>query len=1214
MSSCFSTIFSVSSIIVIPYFFSKISFLSPTASLLAGDTDPSNITLTASKVSGPSHGTLTAFNSDGTFTYVPTPGFFGTDSFVYNVSNGNIALDQQATATITIDQAPPIAGAESYTVNGGQTLNIGAPGILAGDSDPTSGQLLSIIATSSTQHTANGQYDLNANGSFDYTPNAGFIGTDTFNYTVSDTNGLQSIGTVSINVTNPNPILNNDSFNATENTALNVDAAHGVLSVDSNTSGVTLSVTTSPTRGSVTLNNDGSFVYTPTNGDFGNDTFVYSASKGSFVGSATVTIDVAQAPPVAAPDIYTHITENGTLNVNAANGVLSNDSDPSNLALSATINTGPAHGSVVLNLDGSFVYTPNTAFFGQDTFTYTLSDGNHSLDTIGSVTLSVDQGAPVAVPDTYNHIAENGTLNVSAANGVLSNDSDPSNLALSATLQTGTSHGSLVLNADGSFTYTPNAAFFGQDSFTYTLSDGNHSLDRTATVTLNVDQGAPVAAPDSYIVVKNMPLLITPAGVLSNDSDPSSLPISVVSYTQPTHGAVYLISDGAFAYAPNSNYLGHDSFTYTISDGTLTSTSTVSLNVIATAPLQAKNDSYSVNESTVLTSTAGVLINDISPTGHALSVIGHTDPLHGTLSINANGSFVYTPNAGYFGPDAFAYTAYDGTLTGTAIATIDVDGVNDLSSAPGALTVNEGTANNAGSVASLVHDVEMAPITFALNVQASHGTVHMNADGTFTYTPNAGFAGKDSFKYSANADSPDHTINIVNITVNPEMVGQGVAITGFEGISSGVVTLAHFTDTNSSVGASSFTASINWGDGITSNGTVVANVSGGFDVQGQHTYGAENTYTITVAVANIDHSTASIKTNAVIAVSAPSNILLSKNSVVVGSAANTVVGTLTGVDPGQADGSTFVLNNNANGAFKISGSQLEVANTSKLVGGATDTIVITDTNSDGLSLTKTFTISIADLAPVAVNDFYNDSHNLNAPATLSVTDPTKGLLSNDKNNSNNGMALTAALVNGPAHGQLILNANGTFTYTAVNGFSGVDTFTYQANDGLLSSNIGTVSITVNTNSTLATTVSSPDSYHATSKPISILSNLTVSDVDNTNFNGGIMTVSISNNAASGDVLSIITSSTITTDTSKDILYNGVIVGKYSGGTSTSPLMITFNANSTANIVGLVSQSIGYSNSSSSPSMLDRSIQFSLTDGQGGTSNVLTEIVKVLPKI
>jgi VCBS repeat-containing protein len=185
-----------------------------------------------------------------------------------------------------------------------------------------------------------------------------------------------------------------------------------------------------------------------------------------------------------ANDSYT-TAEDTALVTTLQNGVLNNDTTSNATPISAEVVDQPVHGALSFNADGTFTFTPAANFHGTDSFTYTASDGV-ATSTLATVTITITSvnDAPVAVADTYDATPGN-TLVVNQANGVLKNDSDVDGDAITAVLVTNPGNGSLTLNPDGSFNYTPTSGFSGTDSFTYKPNDG--TVDgNIVTVTLNV--------------------------------------------------------------------------------------------------------------------------------------------------------------------------------------------------------------------------------------------------------------------------------------------------------------------------------------------------------------------------------------------------------------------------------------------------------------------------------------------------------------------------------------------------------------------------------------------------------------------------------------------------------------------------------------------------------------------------------------------------------
>ena len=222
------------------------------------------------------------------------------------------------------------------------------------------------------------------------------------------------------------------------------------------------------------------------------DSFTYTVSDGhGGAATATVTLTVADVAPTAAGD-----TAATTAN-HAVSGNLAGDAASSvGLPLTFAKASDPAHGSVTLNADGSYTYTPAANFTGADSFTYTVSDG-HGGSATATVTITVADVAPTATGDTAATTANH------AVSGSLAGDAASSaGLPLTFAKATGPAHGTLTLDADGSYTYTPAANFTGADSFTYTVSDG-HGGAATATVTITVADVAPTAAGDTAATTAN---------------------------------------------------------------------------------------------------------------------------------------------------------------------------------------------------------------------------------------------------------------------------------------------------------------------------------------------------------------------------------------------------------------------------------------------------------------------------------------------------------------------------------------------------------------------------------------------------------------------------------------------------------------------------------------------------------------------------------------
>jgi len=578
---------------------------------------------------------------------------------------------------------------------------------------------------------------------------------------------------------------NDDSYNATEDTLLSV-AAPGVLVNDTADTSITgISVSNDVSHGMLSLNNDGSFSYTPSANYCGPDSFVYEATDGSDTDTATVSLTVACVEDGGAP------AQNDTVMVNEDApatfiDVLANDGvdpDPEQNPLTVSMVSNLSNGSNAAIVSGGIEYTPASNFCGNDSFDYTLTGGGSA--TV-DVTVACLNDAPVANADSYG-VNEDSTLTALVAQGVLANDTDAEADDLLATITANVQHGNLNFNADGSFTYTPDADFCGADSFSYRASDGlADSNVATATITVACINDAPVAAADSYNGTRNTQLQVTAPGVLANDNDVDGDDLSAVLVSNPASGSLTLNGDGSFSYTPNLDYCGSDSFQYKATDGSADSATvqvTLNIDCLNQAPVAAANSYFGSEDAPFsVAAVVGVLANDSDANGDELTAVLDDDVQHGSLTLNADGSFDYAPDANYCGSDSFTYHANDGAAdSNVATVTITVQCAND---AP--VSLGDSYAGTQDTLLSVVapgvldndSDVENDTLEAILDVDAQHGVLSLNADGSFSYTPDGGFCGSDSFSYHANDGSDDSAT--ANVTLTIACTSDAIFADGFE--------------------------------------------------------------------------------------------------------------------------------------------------------------------------------------------------------------------------------------------------------------------------------------------------------------------------------------------------------------------------------------------------------------------------------------------------
>ena len=1018
--------------------------------------------VTSEVVNGPAHGSL-VFDGSGAFVYTPAANYAGTDSFTYTATDG-VGTSSVARVSITVTPVndTPVAVNDTFTANEDSILT---GSVLSNDTD-VDGNTLTATTVIGPSH---GTLVLNADGSFSYTPDADYAGADSFAYVADDGTATSSVATVSITISpvNDAPVAGDDIFSINEDSSL----TGNLLANDSDVDGdsLTASLTEGPGNGTLEFNSDGTFTYTPSANFNGVDWFTYTVSDGvlsSAPALVVVLVDPVNDVPVAGNDSYT-VNEDSTL----AGNVLSNDSDAESLSLTATLVSGPTHGTLTLYPNGSFTYTPAPNYKGTDSFTYTASDGT-AISSVAVVSISVapDNKVPVANADSYT-----GNEDSALAGNVLANDTDADGNTLTATLISGPAHGSLELNADGTFTYTPVLNYNGADSFTYTASDGTATSSvATVSITVSAVNDTPVAVGDAASTDEDTVLT---GNVLSNDSDVDGNTLTASLVDGPANGTLTLNPDGSFTYTPDADFNGADSFTYTASDGTATSSvATVSITVdpVNDTPI-AVGDSFSMDEDTALTGT--VLTNDTDVDGDTLTATLVDGPTNGTLTLNPDGSFTYTPDADFNGADSFTYTASDGTATSSvATVSITVDPVNDTPIAVGdSFSMDEDTALT-GTVLTNDTDVDGDTLTATLVDGPTNGTLTLNADGSFTYTPDADSNGADSFTYTAGDGTATSSVATVSITVNPvndtPVTVDDTLSTNEDTVLTGNV-LTNDTDND----ADTLTATLV--DGPT-RGTLTLNPDGSFTYTPDTNFNGTDSFTYTAGDGTATSSVATVSitvdpiNDAPVAVgdavSTDEDTVLSGN--VLTNDSDTDGDTLTAtLVAGPASG-TLTLN--PDGSFTY---------TPDTDFNGTDSFTYTATDGTATSSVATVSITVNPVndTPVTVADSFSTDED---------TVLTGNVLSNDSDVD--GDTLTATLVDGTTNGTLTLNADGSFTYTPDADFNGADSFTYTAGDGTSTSSVATVSITVNpVNDTPATT----DNSFSTDEDTPLSGNVLTNDSD-----------------------------------------------------------------------------------------------------------------------
>lgn len=714
--------------------------------------------LTYAIVKAPTHGTLSTLNGNKV-TYTPARDYNGADSFTFKANDATLSSN---VATVAIAVTPvndaPTAADDNNIIDEDTTLTVDAPGVLLNDFD-VDGDALSAVKVSDPQH---GALTFNSNGSFTYVPNANYNGVDSFTYRASDGQLQSAVATVNLTVSplNDAPTVSPGSATTPEDTPIVLT----VVGSDGDGNALSFFAATQPQHGTLSDFDGNKVTYTPAPNYNGADSFTFKANDGKVDSSAAtfaLTVTPVNDAPVAANDAYT-TREDVPLSI-AAPGVLGNDTDIEGDALTASLVTAAAHGTVVLEADGSFTYTPQANYDGPDQFTYSASDGAATANARVTLTVTPSNDKPVAV-DSQATIPEDTPkpLVLEATDG----DED----ALTYSIVDEPEHGTLSAMMGSGVIYTPAANYNGTDSFTWKANDGEADSNvATVSLTITPVDDAPQAFSATYQLNEDAPF---PLELRATDGDGDALTYAIVDNS--THGALSA-SGGqggpARSYRPIANYFGTDQFTFRVTDSTgkVSNTATIRLIVrpLNDAPI-ARADAFNTNEDESLAiSASGVMKNDEDPEGDTLTAEVIDTTTHGVLELATNGSFTYLPQAGYNGPDRFTYRVQDdnGGEASTVVSIIVVP-VND---APTAVDDAVSSAGTALDIAVLSNDTD--PEEDELTVESVSqgnfgGTVTIGVDQkTVRYTPAPGFGSVETFTYRASdGDKSDEATVTVTMT------------------------------------------------------------------------------------------------------------------------------------------------------------------------------------------------------------------------------------------------------------------------------------------------------------------------------------------------------------------------------------------------------------------------------------------------------------------
>ena len=1008
-----------------------------TVSVLENDSDPDDDTLTVTSTTQPSNGAIT-LHSDYTITYTPVQDYNGPDSFTYTISDGNGGTDEGlVTITVIPVNDAPIAEAGNNTgAAEGTTVTLTGTG---SDIDGNTltyawSQIQGTDVTLSNPNTATVTFTA---------PDVTSTETLVFQLLVSDGN-LNDTDTVSVTVSSV-PTIQDDTATVPEDGTIAIN----VLNNDSDTDGDTITVTaiTQPSNGVTVLNANYTVQYTPVQDYAGTDSFTYTATDGASFSNATVTVTITPVNDAPIADAGTDQSVRAGATVILTGTATDIDDTSFTYAWSQVRGTSATltnANTATATLTAPIISGTSEALV----FRLTVTDDGGATGTANTTVTVSANTAPIAVPDSIT-VPEDDTITVN----VLSNDTDAEFDSLSILSVTQGTNGTVTLGTGGNMSYTPVPDYNGQDSFTYTITDGIFTAIGTVTVTVTPVDEAPVAVADAPRVVLEG-TTVTLDGTGSTDVDDMQL---YYTWSQESGRPVTLADITAnkttFTAPDVTDTSQRLTFLLNVTDGVLYDTDTITVWINDNSGTNQKptttHDSVTVQEDTTV--VIPVLNNDSDLDTLFVRDIVHPNA-NGTATITDRGrTITYTPNPEFSGPDEIAHTVSDGKEFSASLVTVTVVAVNDAPTVNAGAddTVNGGTTVTLAGTATDV-DSPTSSLSYAWSqTQGTDVTISNANTATATFT-------------APSVTTTETLIFVLNVTDGSAYGTDTVSIT-VRGATPGNTAPAAADDTGTvdEDGTTTIPVLDNDRDADDDSLTILqvtdplngaATRSGTSIVYtpDEHYHGTDSfVYTVSDGNGGTDTATVTVTVtpvNDAPTADAGTDQTVNENTTV------TLNGTGTDIDGDtlsyswtQTDGTSVSLSNDAIAGPTFTAPDVE----------SSEILTFELTVSDGtLSSTDTVDITVDNVAPdnnapTAVDD----------TATVQEdTEITILVLSNDTDADGNTLRITDTTE--PSNGDVTINTGANVTYTPAQDYNGEDSFTYTISDGNGGTDTATVTVTV----------------------------------------------------------------------------------------------------------------------------------------------------------
>ncbi len=723
-----------------------------TTTLTATDTDGDVLSWSVSSAASNGLATVTG----GNVTYTPNENFNGSDSFTVLLSDGE--LSDTIEVSVTVNE-----------LNDAPVIDQGATTILTTDEDEEQTLVLSAsdvendsLNWSVSSAAANGFASV-VDGTVTYQPAPDFNGTDAFVVMVSDGTDSATIAvSVTVNAVNDLPEITSSAITtATEG----VEYSYAVLASDVEDDTLTFSLNTAPAG--MSISSSGVITWTPADG-ISIANVIVAVSDGSDSGSVTQSFTIAVTDVNDAP-VITSVAPTSVI-LGEEYTYTPSATDAENDSLTWSLTQKPA-GMTINVTTGAISWTPAEAG-SSGTVRLVANDGNSdSVAQTFVITVSEpDNEAPVIGQGETDTL----TIDEDTEGSTTLTATDANGDSLSWSVSSPASNGSAAV-VGGNVTYTPNANFNGNDSFTVQVSDGSLTDSIVVNVTVNAVNDLPVIAQGAGTTLTTAENNSTGVTLSASDVDGDSLSWSISTAASDGSASV---TAGNVSYTPNAGFNGNDSFTVQVFDGT------APVSFVVNVEVTAMNDAPVIDQETASVSTSednqgttALTATDIDSA--SLSWTVSVAASHGSAAVS-DGNVTYTPNENFNGSDSFTVQVSDGELSDSIVVSVTVTAVNDAPVFANAASTSavEGSEYSYQAVITDPDDVNNGTdLTFTLDQASIDAGLTVSGTGLVTWTPDNGVTSTSVSLSVADGGEDGASAAVQNWTITVGSVNDAPVIT-----------------------------------------------------------------------------------------------------------------------------------------------------------------------------------------------------------------------------------------------------------------------------------------------------------------------------------------------------------------------------------------------------------------------------------------------------